>query len=242
MSELALALFVSVVEYVREREREDDRFIEIKPSMNIKQTLEKYGYPFKSKMHSKWLDTYQRDGMLPGIKNYLGEGDKELFRPCPKALKYQFSDDFKLRVSDKCCMKMKEEPINKWKEENNKPYGILGIMQEEGGRRFNSGCLAFRGGKLINFQPLAKVTTEWEKWFIDEYNIELCKLYYEPYNFDRTGCKGCPFALNLERDLKIMDKYFPNERKQCEIIWKPVYDEYRRIGYRLEKEEQTKLF
>lgn len=32
-----------------------------------------------------------------------------------------------------------------------------------------------------------------------------------------------------------MEKLLPNERKACEIIWKPVYDEYRRIGYRLNK-------
>ena len=25
-----------------------------------------------------------------------------------------------------------------------------------------------------------------------------------------------------------MEKYLPNERKQCELIWKPVYEEYRR--------------
>ena len=26
------------------------------------------------------------------------------------------------------------------------------------------------------------------------------------------------------------------ELLECEIIWKPVYDEYRRIGYRLRKD------
>ena len=34
----------------------------------------------------------------------------------------------------------------------------------------------------------------------------------------------------------------PNERKQCEIIWKPIYDEYRRINYRLKRVEEMKLF
>ena len=33
-----------------------------------------------------------------------------------------------------------------------------------------------------------------------------------------------------------MKKYFPDERKQCELIWGPIYDEYRKIGYRLKKE------
>ena len=232
----------AIVEFVQEREREDDRFVLIRPSHNIKQTLEKYGYPFKSKLHSKWVSNYQRNGMHPAIKNYIDEGEKSLYRPCPKSLRYQFSDGFKLKVSDMCCVKMKEEPLAKWEKENKRPYGILGIMQEEGGRRYNSGCLAFRGGKLKYFQPLAKVTTSWEKWFIDNYNIQLCKLYYEPYNFIRTGCKGCPFALSLEKDLATMQKYFPSEYAQCEIIWKPVYEEYRRLGYRLKREEQTKLF
>lgn len=234
--------FNAIVEFVQERKKEDSRFVMIQPSCNIKKTLEKYGYPFKSKLHSKWVAQYQKSGRTWAIENYLGEGEKKLFRPCPDILKYQFTDDFKLKVSDQCCLKMKEEPVHKWQKENNKPYGILGIMQEEGGRRFNSGCLAFRGGKLKNFQPLAKVTHEWEKWFIDEYKIPLCKLYYEPYNFDRTGCKGCPFALHLENDLQVMKKYFSNEYEQCQIIWQPVYEEYRRIGYRLKREEQTKLF
>ena len=30
-----------------------------------------------------------------------------------------------------------------------------------------------------------------------------------------------------------MYKLFPNEYKQCLHLWKPVYDEYIRIGFRL---------
>ena len=43
-------------------------------------------------------------------------------------------------------------------------------------------------------------------------------------------------------ELETLEKYLPEERRQCEYLWKPVYDEYRRIGYRLDKEEQMKLF
>lgn len=46
--------------------------------------------------------------------------------------------------------------------------------------------------------------------------------------------------MHLKKDLDILDFFFPAERKQCEIIWKPVYDEYRRIGYRLESAEPIK--
>ena len=41
-----------------------------------------------------------------------------------------------------------------------------------------------------------------------------------------------------QKQLDIMEELLPNEKKQCELIWKPVYDEYRRIDYRLRKEEK----
>lgn len=69
--------------------------------------------------------------------------------------------------------------------------------------------------------------------FIKLNKIRLCELYYPPYNFKRSGCKGCPYSLNLQNQLDVMAQYMPEELKQCEAIWKPVYDEYRRIGYRL---------
>ena len=116
--------------------------------------------------------------MSYGVKNYLGVGDKDLYRTCPKILKYQFTEEFRnrLRLSDKCCFRMKEEPLQKWAKENNKPYGIIGIMQDEGGRRERSQCLAFSGKKLKNFQPLVPITKEWENWFINTYDIKFNKI------------------------------------------------------------------
>lgn len=155
-------------------------------------------------------------------------------------MQYLFKED--MNISDKCCLEMKEKPLDKWQKENKRPIHILGIMADEGGRRASAKCLVFKKNQPDSFNPLAKVTKEWEQWFVDTYNIRLCKLYYEPYNFIRSGCKGCPFNLKLQEDLSIMERYMPNEYRQCQYIWKPVYDEYRRIGYRLSNEEQTKLF
>lgn len=229
-----------IVDFVTEIQQHDDRVIIIKPVLNIKDTLREYGYPFKSKGHSAILDRYQRTGLVTSVKQYLGiREDKEPWssdKSCPNILKYQFTSDFKIHISDKCCTYLKENPIKKWAQDNNKPYSIVGIMASEGGRRSTAVCLAFKKGKLKAFQPLAPLNKEWENWFIEKHNIKLCKLYYPPYNFNRTGCKGCPFATRLQDELDTLEKYFPAERKQCEYIWKPVYDEYRRINYRLKKE------
>ena len=69
----------------------------------------------------------------------------------------------------------------------------------------------------------------------------LCELYYEPYNFKRTGCAGCPYALDLQKQLETMTLLLPIERNKCEMIWKPIYDEYRRLNYRLKNVEEIKL-
>ena len=199
--------------------------------------LETVGYPFKSKEHSQKVSLYQKSGYGKTVLNYLGKGTKKDFL-CPEKLKYNFTDDFKLKVSDKCCYKLKKEPAEKWGKENNRPITITGVRKDEKGlRQSMSGCAIFYDDdykKLKKFHPLFPVTDDWLEEYIKNNEIELCKLYYEPYNFKRTGCKGCPYSVDLQNQLYKMATYFPEERKQCEMIWGKVYDEYRRINYRLE--------
>ena len=162
----------------------------------------------------------------------------------PKCLHYQMAKEFNLKISDRCCYELKKRNVKKWQNENNKSIVITGMKHDEGGtRKAIKGCiLTDKNGNVIKFHPLLVVNNDFENWFIAKNSIKLCDLYYSPYNFKRTGCKGCPFALDLQEQLEIMELYLPNERKQCELIWKPVYDEYRRIEYRLIKNEQLRLF
>ena len=240
--------FKKIREFVLKRAETDERIQIIKPTKKIKQMLEEEGYPFKSKKHSQMVAIFQKNRQVKGLatlEHYLHVSDDGInwgsADSCPKSLEYQFTQEFVdgLKISDKCCLRLKEDPLTRWQRENNKPIKIIGLMRAEGGRRKSALCTVFnKKGDLTAFQPLAPVSLEWESWFIDKYNIELCELYYPPYNFDRTGFKGCPFNMELQYALETLSKYLPEERQQCEYIWKPVYDEYRRIGYRLKKEEQ----
>lgn len=223
-------------DFVFDIAKRDHRFNVIQPQVPIKPMLDREGYPFKSKKHAHVVERYRRIGKCDSVKSYLGENDKwPLREQCPKKLKYQFTPEFskRLPVSDLCCVNMKEKPLTKWGKEHNRPIAIVGIMRDEGGRRQNAACLAFEHGELKKFQPMSVLTKVWEDWFIKEYDIKLCDIYYPPYNFPRTGCKGCPFALHLQDELDTLEKFFPAERRQCELIWGPVYEEYRRLNYRL---------
>ncbi len=225
--------YLTIVSFVeRERER-DERILIIQPKTNIKDMLEKVGYPFKSKEHSQKVSYYQNSGMGKTVIDYLGKGKKTDFL-CPEKLKYNFTPEFKIKVSDRCCRKLKKEIADKWAKENNRPIKITGMRKEEGGLRTSHNvCTIFDEGNLLKFHPLQPITESFIDWYISERKLQLCELYYPPYNFKRTGCKGCPFSVDLQRQLDLMAMYFPKERKQCEIIWKPVYEEYRRINYRL---------
>lgn len=236
--------YLAIRQYVMQLAKSDTRFVIIRPSLAVKPMLEKYGYPFKSKQHSHNLMVYQHSGIGLSVKRYLGIIESNTLFRCPKSLEYQFTPDFKIKCSDQCCLRMKKKPIKKWEKDNNRTIAITGMRREEGGERASiKGCiLTDKEGRLKKFHPLLVVSDDWEDWFIKREGIELCELYYPPFNFKRTGCKGCPFSLDLQEQLSIMEIYLPQERKQCEIIWKPVYDEYRRIGYRLTKTEQMKLF
>ncbi len=233
-----------VRDYVYDKAKKDERINIIKPHVPIKPMLEKDGYPFKSKNHARIVDRYNRIGMADSVKSYLGNGSWGIMQQCPSSLRYQFTEEFKsrLKVSDMCCLNMKEQPLMSWSKENNKPYAIIGVMRSEGGRRASAKCMKLTRGKLEAFQPMSILSKEWEEWFIKEYKIDICPIYLPPYNFKRTGCKGCPFAIgkNLRNELDTLEKFFPNERKQCELIWGPVYDEYRRLNYRLKADKKNK--
>lgn len=228
--------------FVHNLAKTDERVVIIKPTKNIKSTLDEVGYPFKSKGYSHVLSIYQSSGFGKTVVRYL-DGERGKYK-CPKILRYQFDEDFTIKISEKCCIELKKKPFKKWEKENNKTTCITGMMQNEGGERESvTNCIIKdKDGEIKKFHPLLKVTTDFENWYIKLRNIKLCELYYEPYKFERTGCKGCPYSLHLQEQLETMSRLIPNERKQCEYIWKPIYEEYRRLGYRLNKNEQVKLF
>lgn len=226
-----------VRKFVFDMSKKDCRIKIINSNVNIKNMLEKYGYPFKSKEHSLKLAEYKNGSRADNILKYKGD-TKGGYNKCPKKLLYQYEDSFNLKISNKCCYKLKKEVFKKYEKENNKNIALTGMRSEEGGHRKNMGCIIFAKGKIKKFHPLMPMNSDWLDWFMNRYNIKLCKLYYPPYNFERTGCKGCPYDLNLQKDLDTMEKLLPLEKRQCEFIWKPVYEEYRRIGYRLRKKGQ----
>ena len=223
--------FRLIYKFVKSLQEKDNRIVIISPRKNIVKTLEKVGYPFKSKLHSSKVGDYKRGSRAKLVMEYKTMTGKSMFS-CPKILLYQYEEDFDLKISDRCCYEFKKNIFKKWCKENRKLICMTGMRQAEKGQRAYMTCTVFREGNLAKFHPLAIVSDFWMDWFIQKYNIQLSDLYYFPYNFDRTGCVGCPYNPNIKKELDILKEKLPNERKRAYLYFGKVYEEYKRIGYR----------
>lgn len=233
--------FVETVAFVKRCQKVDNRIQIITPKYSAKTCFTEYGYPFKSKYHSHLLHLYQRQPTAESALKYANRGDHSQWA-CPDKLRYQFSPDFQLKVSDKCCYKMKKEPLAKWAKENNRSIAITGMRRAEKGLRNDLPCLSFQNEKLKLFSPLAPLTDEFVFWFCETYHIQCSLLYYPPYNFKRTGCVGCPFNTELHENLQTLKELCPIDYRRAVNLFGAVYEEYSRIGYRRFTPEEGKLY
>ena len=128
--------FQMMVEFVKDQQKKDDRIIILKPEVPIRKMLEEEGYPFKSKEHSKrgreYQLNYRHNKTTYDYCNHLNHFSSKY--GCPKCLQYQFSEDFELKLSDKCCQRLKKDISAKWAKENHKTWVMTGIRQSEGGQ------------------------------------------------------------------------------------------------------------
>lgn len=177
-----------LVQYVREMAKNDNRITIRRSNKNIRDTLEKVGYPFKSKEHSEKMFTFQRSGLCKTVTDYLGiTGNKPIGFQCSKYVRYQFEDGFDIKISKKCCDEFKKKPFKEYIKESGRTITLTGMRKSEGGSRNNIGCVVTEKDKLKKFHPILVCNDEWCEWFKEKYNIRLCDLYYPPYNFKRTG-------------------------------------------------------
>ena len=103
-------------------------------------------------------------------------------------------------ISDRCCDKLKKEPIKRKAKELGMECAILGILASESYQRekdwLENGCNVFEQRRENQSRPLSF----WTQEDIDEYiklkKIQIPKLYDMGYS--RNGCMFCGFGVNLE--------------------------------------------
>lgn len=180
-----------------EREMNDTNIITVIPKdannriWSFKKVVEYYGYPIFSKRIANAIRTYQHALTEQTKQNSLNYINRN-FR---KYEKYK-----ELKISDKCCDKLKKEPIRRKARELNMECAILGILASESYQRerewLENGCNIFYKYKDNQCKPLSFWTEEDIHEYIHKYSVKTSSLYDMGYN--RNGCMYCGFGVHLE--------------------------------------------
>lgn len=175
------AVFVDTgLEYpeIREFVRTFDNVDWLKPKMNFKQVIEKYGYPFISKEVSVkiWDAKSKPDGYAS--KSFIAESDGGRKAPYNYS-KYAFLLESPFQIGAKCCNVMKKNPSHEYeKKTGRKP--IIATMASESRLRTQKwllqGCNSF-DSKHITSKPMSFWTEQDVLYYIKINNILIASVY-----------------------------------------------------------------
>lgn len=194
----------------------------LRPKMNIRQVVTKYGYSIIGKDVAHRIETARRSPNSRSMKLLRGEvlrtdGEKSIYN-CEK-WEYLLSAPF--LISDKCCGIMKKSPAKSYEHRADaKP--TTATMAEESLLRMQkwreTGCNAFEGRR-----PLSKPMSFWTEQdvlrFIVDRELPIASVYGDIVASDgendytetlidcklhctgcqRTGCMFCAFGAHLEK-------------------------------------------
>lgn len=159
----------------------------------FKRVVDTYGYPMFSKRVSNAIRTYQHALSARTKQN----SQDYIHRNFKKYEKYK-----ELPISDKCCDKLKKEPLRRKARELGLECTILGILASESYQRekdwLEYGCNVFHKRKDNQSRPLSFWTNDDILEYIEYYHVRIPEIYDMGYT--RNGCMYCGFGVHLEPD------------------------------------------
>jgi len=194
----------------------------LKPKMNFRQVLKKYGYPVVSKRNSQYIrevrnargETATKRLRLTGIKS-----DGAYSSIGKISDKWQYLIDAPFQISEKCCDVFKKTPMKKYAKETGR-VPMIGTRADEAMQREKTylmyGCNAFDLSSGARSTPIAIWRHEdiWE--YIHQYNLSYSSIY--DMGYERTGCVFCMFGCHLDTEPNRFQKLeltHPELHKYC---------------------------
>lgn len=194
----------------------------LRPKMNIRQVVERYGYSIVSKEVANCVWLARKSGNGTRMARLRGELlDRDGKPSAYNCERWGFLLDAPFLVSSECCRIMKKNTAHRYEgRENEKP--IVATMAGEGRQRFQkwmaTGCNAFEGKRPMG-KPMSFWTEQNVLQFIVERGLPYASVYGDIVASDgendyaetlidrklhctgcqRTGCVFCGFGAHLEK-------------------------------------------
>lgn len=224
---------------IREFVKKWDNVTIIKPEMNFRDAVLKYGYPLPSKELARKI-YYARKGSEWAQKWAAGDAEGEPTR-------YRLSNRWKklleapFAVSDYCCYVTKKRPFAKFQRNGKVP--MVGTMACESMLRkqawMRTGCNAYTGKK--HSMPLAFWTQNDVLEYLFTNKIQIASVYgdivetgeykeifngcvpeYKTTGVERTGCMFCMFGVHMEKSPNRFERMKETHPAQYEWCMKSV--------------------
>ena len=240
---------------------EEEYGVEIEKCKSVKPipiAVKEYGIPFLSKFVSKMIERLQRIGFKWEDKPY-----EELILEYPKYTSYikwwcnvnsyhkfninqnKYLKEFLIKnpptfkISSKCCDCAKKNVAKDYNKSHKIDLNCVGVRKFEGGIRSSiRSCFNINQDKYDDFRPIFWYSNSDKEYYENHFSVEHSKCYTQ-YGLTRTGCCGCPYDRNLEKDIEIIQKYEPKLYKACINIFGESY-EYTRKYREFVKEMKAK--
>ena len=216
---------------IREFVKTFDNVAWLKPRMNFKEVIKKYGYPVVSKEISQMVYECQyakekgkpipkyREEKLLGTYIDKQTGELSHFN----AKKWGFLLNAPFKISHKCCAIMKKDPARRYEKESGRKR-ITGMTASESRLRtqqwLRHGCNAYDVKDPIS-NPMSFWTEQDILLYIKLNNIPICSVYGEIVE-DRDGTDEVEGQLTISdiegwEDMKLFDaKRLPLKTTGCE--------------------------
>lgn len=190
--------YPETIQHIRwEKEKNNTNIITVIPMNSkgelwtFKKVVDYYGYPVFSKRIANAIRTYRHARTVKTKQNSIDY----INRNFKKYAKYK-----ELNISDKCCDKLKKEPLRRKAKELDMKCVLLGILASESYQRerewLEHGCNVFYQYKDNQCKPLSFWTDNDIDEYIEKYNVRISALYNMGYT--RNGCMYCGFGVHLE--------------------------------------------
>lgn len=202
----------------------------IKPKMNFKDVIVKYGIPVISKEISEKIFKFKNYNLSDKFRSYLLHGDERgKIGMIPKKWQFLLNDDIKINIGSRCCDVMKKRPFKKYEKVSNKAPFIGSLACESRLRTqkyLQNGCNSFNTKKQVS-NPLSIWTEQDILQYIYINNLPLASVYGNVYKENneyklsgcrRTGCVFCLYGIHLEKGvnrIQRLEKTHPKLHDYC---------------------------
>ena len=191
------------------------------PKYTLNEIKEKVGIPWFTKQQDDYISRYQRGSRAISTITFI-KGRQNTKFTLNKLARKLLLGGYLHKISPDCCKFLKKLPFKDYEKET-KLKPIIAIRNSESIMRnkFKS-CMNKNG----SFTPLFDLTDDLLTLIEIKHNIDVPEIYKY---LKRTGCMGCPYGRNIEKELSLL-----NDTQRNHII------EYFRESYKIKNIQLSK--